>query len=126
MRLYVGRDRLPAADDEEFYHADLIGLAATLADGTPFGTVAAVWDFGAGDSVEIELPDGKTIMVPFTKEAVPVVDLPAGRVVIEPPAGLFDKPEPPASIEEQGMVAAEILAPEGEDGSDPSDREDAA
>ncbi len=112
LRLYVERDKLPPAEEETYYHADLIGLAADLVDGQPLGKIVSVWDFGAGDSVEIQLPDGHTIMVPFTKACVPTVDLAAGRVVIEPPAGLFDKPEPPASVEDQGAVAAEILGSE--------------
>jgi 16S rRNA processing protein RimM len=110
LRLHIERDRLPPASDEEYYHADLVGLAAELADGTAFGTIGAVWDFGAGPSLEIERPVGGSVMVPFTRAAVPVVDLAAGRVVLDPPAGLFDKPEPPASLAEQEAAAAEILA----------------
>ncbi|HLY54442.1 MAG TPA: ribosome maturation factor RimM [Stellaceae bacterium] len=110
MRLYVDRDKLPAAAPDEFYHADLIGLDAALADGSPFGKVAAVWDFGAGDSLEIERPDGTTIMVPFTLAAVPTIDLAGGRIVVDPPSGLFDRPEPPASLAEQEAAAAELLA----------------
>ena len=110
MRFYVDRDRLPAAAPDEFYHADLIGLDAALADSTHFGKVAAVWDFGAGDSLEIERPDSSTIMLPFTLAAVPAVDLAAGRIVVDPPSGLFDRPDPPASLAEQEAVAAELLA----------------
>ena len=109
LRLYVGRERLPQSAEDEFYHADLIGLDAVTADGQPFGRIAAVWDFGAGDSLEIERADGQTIMLPFTRAAVPVIDLAAGRVVVEPPAGLFDKPEPPAALADQERVAAELL-----------------
>ena len=86
LRLYVARDRLPRPADGEFYHADLIGLAATTADGAPFGTVKAVHNFGAGDLLEIEpAAGGATVMLPFNETAVPVVDVAAGRVVIEPP-----------------------------------------
>jgi 16S rRNA processing protein RimM len=90
VRLYVRREALPEPGEEEYYHADLLGLAAVLRDGTPLGRVKAVNDFGAGDHLEIESEDGASVMVPFTRAAVPVVDLAAGRVVIDPPAGLFD------------------------------------
>jgi len=109
MRLYVERERLPAAGPEEFYHADLIGLDCTLAGGAAFGRIAAVWDFGGGDSLEIERPDGTTIMMPFTHASVPVVDLAARRVVLDPPAGLFERPDPPAPLADQEAVAAELL-----------------
>jgi len=86
LRLYVARDRLPKPADGEFYHADLIGLAATTADGAPFGTVKAVHNFGAGDLLEIEpAAGGMTVMLPFTDAAVPTIDLAGGRVVVDPP-----------------------------------------
>lgn len=88
--LYVERDRLPdSSDDGSFYHADLIGLAARLADGTPFGRVTAVHDFGAGDVLEIVPPDGEPVMLPFTHAVVPEVDVAAGHIVVDPPAGLL-------------------------------------
>lgn len=89
--LFVSRAALPAAGDEEFYHADLVGLDVRLPDGTHFGTVRAVHDFGAGDSLEIERADGD-VMVPFTKAAVPVVDIAGGFIVLDPPVGLLGKP----------------------------------
>ena len=58
LRLYLPRAALPPPEDEEYYHADLIGLEAVLRDGTPVGRVRAVHDFGAGDTLEIERPDG--------------------------------------------------------------------
>jgi len=90
VRLYVARDRLPAPGAEEYYHADLIGLAAVLRDGTALGRVRAVHEYGAGDSLEVARADGGTVMVPFTRAVVPEVDLAAGRLVIDPPDGLFD------------------------------------
>lgn len=84
-RLYVPRDRLPPPEPDEFYHSDLVGLAAQREDGTPFGTVRAVFDFGAGDVIELALADGRVEMLPFTKAVVPVVDLAAGRLVVSPP-----------------------------------------
>lgn len=95
LRLYAPRAALPATEDEdEFYHADLVGLAALLLDGTRLGTVAAVHDFGAGDVLEIERDAGRPVLVPFTRAVVPVVDIAAGRVVIDPPAGLIEPLQP--------------------------------
>src|SRR5436305_8748806 len=68
LRLYLARAALPPTEEEEFYHADLIGLAAVLADGAPLGQVKAVHDFGAGDTLEIERPEGPPAMVPFTRQ----------------------------------------------------------
>jgi 16S rRNA processing protein RimM len=101
LRLYLPRSALPPTEEEEYYHADLIGLDAALPDGTPIGTVRAVHDFGAGDTLEIERPEGQPVMVPFTRAVVPVVDLDAGRLVLEPPPGLFDPP-PTAALPVQG------------------------
>jgi 16S rRNA processing protein RimM len=84
-RLYVARAALPEPEDEEYYHADLIGLAVEDRAGAPLGRVAAVQNFGAGDILEIERPDQGTLLVPFTKAAVPIVDPAGGRVVVEPP-----------------------------------------
>lgn len=91
-RLYLPRAALPAPGAEEYYHADLIGLAAVLADGTPLGRVAAIHGYGAGDSLEIARPAGPPVIVPFTRAAVPDIDIAAGRLVIAPPAGLLDAP----------------------------------
>lgn len=92
LRLYVPRAVLPPPEEGEFYEADLIGLGALLEDGTRFGTVRGVNDFGAGASLEIEDVAGKTVVVPFTAAAVPVVDVAGKRVVVVPPAGLLDAP----------------------------------
>ena len=89
-RLYLPRAALPAPGEEEYYHADLIGLRVVLKDGSSFGVVKAVNDFGAGDSLEIERPDGSLVLVPFTSTTVPLVDIAAGRLVLDPPAGLLD------------------------------------
>jgi 16S rRNA processing protein RimM len=98
LRLYVPRAALPEPEAEEFYHADLIGLAAERTDGTPLGRVAAVLDHGAGTYLEIVGEGGRPLIVPFTRAAVPVVDPAAGRLVVEPPAEV----EARASEEEQG------------------------
>jgi 16S rRNA processing protein RimM len=92
LRLYLPRAALPLPGEDEYYHADLIGLDAALADGTPVGRVRAVHDFGAGDTLEIDRPEGPPVMVPFTRAVVPVVDIAAGRLVLDPPPGLIDPP----------------------------------
>jgi 16S rRNA processing protein RimM len=84
VKLYVSRDRLPPAEDGEFYHADLIGLAAVTPDGAPLGSVTAVHNFGAGDILEIKPASGETLLVPFTDATVPEVDLKARRLVVKP------------------------------------------
>lgn len=86
VELYVPRDRLPPTQDDEYYHADLIGLAAVTAAGEAFGRVVAIHNFGAGDIIEIAPPDGgPTRLLPFTNAVVPTVDLASGQVIIEPP-----------------------------------------
>ena len=85
LKLYVPRERLPAlAETDEFYHADLIGLAVVNTAGEPLGTVLAIHNFGAGDLIEIRLSGGKTELVPFNERNVPSVDIGAGKIVIEP------------------------------------------
>jgi 16S rRNA processing protein RimM len=82
IELYIAREKLPATDDDEYYHADLIGLAAVNAVNEPIGRVTAIHNFGAGDIIEIAPPHGPTLLLPFTNAVVPTVDLAAGRVVI--------------------------------------------
>ena len=89
-RLFVARSALDAPARDEFYYADLVGLEARLGTGDRLGRVASVHNFGAGDLLEVEpADDGTTVMVPFTKETVPVVDTDDGFVVLVPPDGLF-------------------------------------
>jgi len=83
--LYVPRERLPAPDEDEFYHADLIGLAAETPEGEAVGRVIAVQNFGAGDLVEIAVPGAPSLLVPFTREVVPDVDVAGGRLVVVVP-----------------------------------------
>jgi 16S rRNA processing protein RimM len=82
--LFVPRARLPAPeDDDEFYHADLIGLAVEDAAGAPLGSVVAVHNFGAGDLLEVKPTGaGDTVMLAFTEATVPVIDIAAGRIVV--------------------------------------------
>jgi len=85
IELYIAREKLPATDDDEYYHADLIGLAAVTSANEPLGRVIAIHNFGAGDIIEIAPPQGVTMLLPFTNAVVPTVDLKGGRVVIELP-----------------------------------------
>ena len=85
IELYVARDKLPATDEGEYYHTDLIGLAAVTTDGDALGRVLAIHNFGAGDIIEIAPPKGATLLLPFTNAVVPEVDIAGGRVVIALP-----------------------------------------
>src|ERR1700761_2338761 len=94
IELYVAREKLPATDDDEYYHADLIGLAGVPAAEEPLGKVIAIHNFGAGDIIEIAPPKGATMLLPFTNAVVPIIDIAGGRVVIELPAEIQGD-EPP-------------------------------
>jgi 16S rRNA processing protein RimM len=90
-RLYVPRAVLPDLSDDEYYHADLIGLAVFDTGGVELGRVRAVLNHGAADLLEVHGPAApKGVLLPFTQEAVPTVDIAAGRIVADPPEGLFD------------------------------------
>ncbi|MDG5495976.1 ribosome maturation factor RimM [Niveispirillum sp. BGYR6] len=107
VRLFVDRDRLPAIEDEdEFYHTDLIGLV-TVTEGpegdVAFGTIKAIHDFGAGDMLEINHVSGKTVFIPFSRACVPLIDVKASRVVVDPPVNLFTPARPdPEELAEMG------------------------
>jgi len=89
-RLYVPLSRLPELPDDEFYHSDLIGLDVFDTGGEKLGHIRAVHDHGAGDLLEVFGPGLKsTVLLPFTKEAVPTIDLGAKRIIADPPEGLF-------------------------------------
>ena len=85
IELYIARDKLPDTEDDEYYHADLIGLDAVTTADEPLGRVIAIHNFGAGDIIEIAPPSGTTILLPFSNAVVPTVDISGGRVVIELP-----------------------------------------
>jgi 16S rRNA processing protein RimM len=89
VKLYVPRERLPPTEQaDEFYHADLIGLAVVDRDGRPLGTVVAVHNFGAGDLIEVRQAEGQpTQLLSFNAATVPEVDVAAGRLVVELPVG---------------------------------------
>lgn len=97
MQLFVPRERIPPADDEdEFLHADLIGLKVETLAGEMVGTVTAVFDFGAGDVIDVARKAKKSVMIPFTKAIVPTVDIAGGRLVVDLPEGLLeDTPRDP-------------------------------
>jgi 16S rRNA processing protein RimM len=99
-KLFVNRDRLPAAGDGAYYHADLIGLAAVDLDGREIGRIVGVQNFGAGDLIEIALTSSRTTeLIPFNDDFVPNVDLERGRVtVVRPP----DDGEPPQNRDPAG------------------------
>src|ERR1700726_4079388 len=88
VELYIAREKLPATEEDEYYHTDLIGLAAVTTADQPLGRVVAIHNFGAGDIMEIAPLQGATMLLPFTSAVVPTVDLKAGRVVIELPEEL--------------------------------------
>ena len=85
LELYVARENLPETEDDEYYHADLIGLAAVTPGGESLGKVIAIHNFGAGDIIEIAPSSGGTMLLPFSNAVVPTVDLKGGRVLIELP-----------------------------------------
>ena len=88
-RLYVPRAALPEPPADEFYHADLIGLRVERPDGVALGTVTAVHNYGAGDLLDVTCENGKAVVLPFTRDQVPVVDIAGGRVVVNPAPGLL-------------------------------------
>lgn len=86
IKLFIPRERLPPPAPDEFYHADLVGLAAVTGDGNELGTVVAIHDFGAGVILELQPPaGGTTTLLPFTEAFVPTIDIAGGRIVVAPP-----------------------------------------
>lgn len=91
VRLYAPREALPDLPDDEFYHADLIGLTAFDTGGTELGRIKAVLNHGASDLLEIAVKgQNQPVLLPFTLATVPTVDLAGGRLVADPPEGLFE------------------------------------
>jgi 16S rRNA processing protein RimM len=90
IALYADRAAMPSLPDDEYYYADLIGLAVLDTGGSKLGQVKSVVDHGAGALLELHVPgQSDTVLLPFTQAAVPTVDLAAGRIIADPPAGLF-------------------------------------
>jgi 16S rRNA processing protein RimM len=90
LRLYVPRAVLPQTNEDEFYHADLIGLPVETREGAPLGSVRAVHNFGAGDILELRDESGRELLLPFSDAVVPEIDLARGRIVAVPPEGLLE------------------------------------
>ena len=84
-QLFVSREALPATEEEEFYHADLIGLEAYDSEGRLVGRISAIHNFGAGDVIAITRSDGDEVLLAFTRETVPVIDIAGGRIGIAIP-----------------------------------------
>jgi 16S rRNA processing protein RimM len=102
LELSVPQERLPPAEEGEYYLSDLIGLSAVTPSGTVLGSIVGVPNYGAGDLLEIAPSEGATVLVPFTETIVPEVDVAGRRVVIDPPRGLFDGDD---DTEEEGDEA---------------------
>ena len=83
--LFVTRDALPATDEDEFYHADLIGLEARDGEGRMIGKVIAVHNYGASDVIELARDDGDHVMLAFTRETVPLIQIAEGYIVVAVP-----------------------------------------
>jgi 16S rRNA processing protein RimM len=97
-RLYAPRTALPDLPDDEYYHTDLMGLDVYDTGGAKLGRVKAVLNHGASDILEVLTPlSREPVLLPFTLEAVPTVDLAARRIVADPPEGVFPDEEPPQS-----------------------------
>jgi 16S rRNA processing protein RimM len=91
VTLFADRDQLPSLPDDEYYYADLVGLEVYDTGGTKLGVVRLVVDHGAGDLLEVHAPTMKApALLPFTKAAVPTVDLATNRIIADPPEGLFE------------------------------------
>ncbi len=92
IQLFADRDRLPGLPDDEYYHTDLIGLLVLDTGGAELGRVKDVQNHGAGDLLEVTPPDSSgTVLLPFTLTGIPTVDLASGRIIADPPDGLFPK-----------------------------------
>ncbi len=104
VKLFIDRGQLPEElDDDEFYHADLIGLDAVDAEGNRYGRVTAVFDFGGGDLIELSGAGRKQMLIPFTQGAVPEIDIEAGRIVVDPVvAGLVSDDEDDGGPRDEG------------------------
>jgi len=92
-KLYVERDRLPAADEDDFYWSDLVGMVAVAAGGETLGRVVQVHDYGAGPSLEIARDGKPSLLVPFTKACVPTIDLAGRTITVLPPDEIEVSPE---------------------------------
>ena len=90
MLLSTSRACLPDLADDELYHAELLGSSVFHEDGTKLGEVVALYNFGAGEIIEVKPAYGISVMLPFAGEYLVSVDIPNRRVVLAPPAGFLD------------------------------------
>ncbi len=95
VKLYVVRNALPKIGDGSYYHADLVGMAVELAPdglkgGEALGEVVGVYNFGAGDMIDVKLADGRTQLVPFSDAAIAKIDTELGKIIVNPLPGLFE------------------------------------
>ena len=89
--LFIKRKVLPHTDDEEYYHADLLGLYVYNRDGKKMGVVKAIHNFGAGDIVEVMIAETEnTVLIPFNNNTVPEIDFVKQEMIVEIPLGLLD------------------------------------
>lgn len=103
-KLYIDRDRLPDLDDDDdFYVEDLIGLSTYDTEDNPLGVITVIHNFGAGDLLDIKPDHGPSVLVPFTKAAVPAVLLDNKKIVV--------------SLAEAGLLAGDDDADEADDAS---------
>lgn len=94
VKLFTDRAQLPGLPDDEFYHADLVNLSVYDTGGTLLGRVKTVQNHGADDLLELQLAGSSTTtFLPFTKAAVPTVDLASGRIIADPPDGILPEPK---------------------------------
>ena len=89
LKLYVNENVLPPTVEDEFYYSQLVGLQVESIEGIVYGKVITVQNFGAGDLLEVSITEQQQVLIPFTKEIVPIVDVNAGFVKISPPEGLL-------------------------------------
>ena len=101
-RFWVARERLPRTEEDEFLYSDLIGMAVVGQDGQRLGTVTAVHDFGAGDVLDIALVPKGNLMVPFSRQAVPEVDVTGGKLVVIPPVYAPDEKDEGSALGRDG------------------------
>ncbi len=93
MELFIDRNALPETDEDEFYYTDLIGMRMETSDGTHYGMLKAVHNFGADDLLDVNLAEGGTVMLPFTKEVIPNIDMKARLLVVTPPLEIEARPK---------------------------------
>ncbi|WBV42423.1 ribosome maturation factor RimM [Pseudoroseomonas cervicalis] len=110
-RLYVERDRLPATEEEEFYLADLVGLAVRDGSGATLGSVRSVEDYGAGPFLTVIDGEGRELLLPFTRAVVPQVVIAEGYLVAVPPEAVVVPPQPGETGEEATLPETPLAEP---------------